>query len=178
MQLIAQPVNNLLRHPCILALFAGIRGKITERLPMSQDEVGQVAEEDRCKTGDEQGSVTAHHLAKEGHAPVIYAAFNDRQGRQDYSKQENRVNLGERSEADEKAGQHTSTYTGIGGGEYRKDSKRQGDYINMPLDGKFDDGQRAPGIENGTALIETLAPEQDDKRHAGDHVKDKKYPLE
>src|SRR5260221_10136856 len=148
MELIAQPVNNLLRHPCILALLVGIGGKKAEHLPVSQNEIGQIAEEDRRKIGDKQGSVTAQNLSKESHAPVVYVAFSFRQGKQDYSEQEDGVKLGERSEAGEEAGQHTSTYTGTGCREYREQSKNQGDDIEMPLNVKFDDGQWSPGIEN------------------------------
>src|SRR5260370_8323456 len=111
MALIAQPVNNVLRHPCILARLVGIGGKKAEPLPVSQNEIGQVAEEDRRKTGDKQGSVTAQNLSKESHAPVVYVAFTVRQGKQDYSKQEDGVNLAERSEAAEKTGHPTSGTT-------------------------------------------------------------------
>src|SRR6266700_5150103 len=127
MQLITQPVDDLLRHPRIPALFAGIGGKIAERLSMPQVEVGQVAEEDRRKTGNEQGSATARNLAKEDHAPVVFAAFAAGQDRQDYRKQENGINIGERSEADEEAGQYMPTHADSGGGEHCEDSKRQGD---------------------------------------------------
>src|SRR5258708_11308236 len=133
MELIAQPVNNLLRHPCILALLVGIGGKKAEHLPVSQNEIGQIAEEDRRKTGDKQGSVTAQNLSKDSHAPAVYVAFTVRQGKQDYSKQEDARNLGERSEAGEESGQHTSTDTGTGCREYRDESKRQGNDIAMTL---------------------------------------------
>ena len=63
MVIIAQPMHDLLYHSCIFSLFTGIHGKIAERLPTPQDEIRQVAEENRRNTGNEQGSIIAYNVA-------------------------------------------------------------------------------------------------------------------
>ena len=84
----------------------------------------------------------------------------------------------EDDQADQEACQYTPTHAGISCGKYRENCKCQGNYIDMPFNGKFDDWQWAPCIENHAALVHPLSSEQNNQGNAGNHIKDQENALE
>src|SRR5947209_6943190 len=111
---------------------------------MPQDEKGHVAQDDSCKTGDKQTNPL----------PCCIPATHYR------NEQKDGVDFGKRGQADQYAGQYTTAGSSIGRAKYGKYGEREGNDIDVTFEGKFDDGQGAPGIDDDAARIESLALEE------------------